>query len=203
MYALHRARLADPLLNERLLKMFAPLIRPRERQKLPGAFWFVAGFLASRVLYSRSIATLSLLCTTFGDPAASLVGQIVQQRAPSYAFRLPHGKTTAGFMACVVTCFIALFMALFTSSEMAVSSALAIALVAGLAAGLWLFDPSFCHALTSCGCNHLVILVTHAGIAEVFPWPAGVDDNFAIPVVTGFVLQSLQATSIWAAVPVN
>lgn len=156
---LETARLQSPSLNEKVVRMWGPLMRSCERDTYSGTPYYIAASLIAIAIFPRTIAALSIVFLAVGDPLASLFGILYGDRS----VRFSNGKsligTAAGMIACAIAA--ALFLSVLNHTQNM-----------GLS-----FD-------------HLVILSITGGIAgggaELLPME--VDDNFAIPVVSGFVL---------------
>ena len=73
--AIEIVRLRSPSVNDRFIRMAAPLLRPAEHGKISGTPPFLAGCLASAVLFPLPVAMAGILFLTFGDAAATTVGE--------------------------------------------------------------------------------------------------------------------------------
>lgn len=150
---LETARLKIPMLNDKAVKLWGPLMRSHEIDRVSGLPFYVAGSLLAVAVFPKPIAVLSILYLACGDPVASLMG--IQFGARS--LRLPGGKSLVG-----------------TLSGIAVCMAVTVVFLSGLGMTGW----------------ELVALVLTGGVAggAVELLPLDIDDNFSIPVVSGFVL---------------
>ena len=147
------ARLKSPVLNEKILKVWGPLMRSCEVNQLSGVPYYVGASILTIAIFPKPIAILSILYLACGDPVASLFGILYGKRS----IRIASGKSLIGTSAGVVTCMIATFV--FLKSMNISDGMLAILTLVGGLAG---------------------------GTAELLPLE--IDDNFSIPVVSGFVL---------------
>lgn len=77
--------------------LFGPLLRPHEREQLPGAFYFLLGTLLVLFLVPLEIARYAVLCLAYADPAAAWIGRTVPCR------KLHNGASVGGCLACFVT----------------------------------------------------------------------------------------------------
>lgn len=153
------ARLKIPALNEKVIKMWGPLMRTCEMNRYSGTPYYIAAAIIAVGIFPQPIAALSIAFLAVGDPLASLFGILYGDKS----VRFSNGKSLIGTAAGVIACaFVALvFLALMNHSGMmnlSQQQILILAAVGGLA----------------------------GGGAELLPME--VDDNFAIPVVSGFVL---------------
>lgn len=156
---LETARLRSPTLNEKIMRMWGPLMRASEKDSYSGTPYYIAASLIAIAIFPKTIAALSIVFLAVGDPIASLFGILYGDRS----IRFSNGKsligTAAGMIACMIAavCFLSL---LNQTQSMGLSR------------------------------DHMMILSIIGGVAgggaELLPME--VDDNFAIPVVSGFVL---------------
>lgn len=72
--AIEIVRLRSPSVNDWFVRMTAPLLRPAEHGKISGTPPFLAGCLAAAVLFPLPVAIAGILFLTFGDVAATTVG---------------------------------------------------------------------------------------------------------------------------------
>ncbi len=93
-------RFKDPELNQKLSKMFGPIMRKSEKISFSGLPFYALGSGLSIFLYEEEIAILSILFLVFADPIASVVGVRMGRD------RLLPNKTLQGTVAAFVTCLI-------------------------------------------------------------------------------------------------
>lgn len=153
------ARLRIPSLNEAVMRFWGPLMRSCEVNRYSGTPYYIASALIAVGIFPKPIAALAISFLAVGDPIASLFGVMYGDRS----IRFPNGKsligTAAGMFACGVVAFIFLhFMNQTQFVELKLEHLVILSIVGGFA----------------------------GGGAELLPME--VDDNFAIPVVSGFVL---------------
>jgi diacylglycerol kinase (CTP) len=147
------ARLRIPAVNDRIMRIWGPVMRSCEVNRLSGIVYYIAAALLAIAIFPRPVATLSILYLACGDPIASLFGILYGHKS----IRLGNGKSFVGTAAGVLTCTAVTFIFLKT---LPVSGAnLAILTLVGGVAG---------------------------GTAELVP--LDMDDNFTIPVFSGFAL---------------
>lgn len=157
--AVETARLRLPQLNEVIMKFWGPLMRSCEVNRLSGTPYYIASSLIAVGIFPKPIAALAIAFLAVGDPIASLFGILYGDRS----IRFSNGKSLIGTLAGMIACGIVayLFLQLMNQSQF--------------------LELRF---------EHLVILSIVGGIAgggaELLPME--VDDNFAIPVVSGFML---------------
>lgn len=157
--AVETARLRLPVFNELVMKFWGPLMRSCEVNRLSGTPYYIASSLIAVGIFPKAIAALSIAFLAVGDPVASYFGVLYGDRS----VRFSNGKsligTAAGMFACMIVAFIFLqFMNSTQFLELRHEHLLILSVIGGLA----------------------------GGGAELLPME--VDDNFAIPVVSGFVL---------------
>lgn len=78
-------------------KLFGPLLRPHEREQLPGAFYFLLGTLLVLFLVPLDTARYAVLCLSYADPVAAWIGRTIPCR------KLHDGASVGGCLACFVT----------------------------------------------------------------------------------------------------
>jgi diacylglycerol kinase (CTP) len=157
--AVETARLRIPAFNEIVMKVWGPLMRSCEVNRYSGTPYYIASALIAVGIFPKAIAALAIAFLAVGDPIASLFGILYGDRS----IRFSNGKsligTAAGMLACAIIAFIFLqFMNQTQFLELRLEHLLILSVIGGLA----------------------------GGGAELLPME--VDDNFAIPVVSGFVL---------------
>jgi dolichol kinase len=76
---------------------FGPLLRPSERESLPGAFYFLIGTIIAALLLPMQTARYAVECLSLADPRAAWVGQSVSSP------RIHKSASVAGCLACFVT----------------------------------------------------------------------------------------------------
>ncbi|MBC7385455.1 MAG: hypothetical protein H7301_04720 [Cryobacterium sp.] len=153
------ARLRIPAINEIFMRVWGPLMRSCEVNRFSGTPYYIASALIAVGIFPKPIAALSIAFLAVGDPIASLFGILYGDRS----IRFSNGKsligTAAGMLACGLVAF--LFLQVMNQSQ-----------------------------FLELRMDHLVLLSVvgafAGGGAELLPME--VDDNFAIPVVSGFVL---------------
>lgn len=153
------ARLRVPSINEGVMRLWGPLMRSCEVDRYSGTPYYIASALIAVGIFPKPIAALAIAFLAVGDPIASLFGILYGDRS----IRFSNGKsligTLAGMIACGVVAYI--FLHIMNDTQFMVLK----------------FD-------------HLLILSIIGGVAgggaELLPME--VDDNFAIPVISGFVL---------------
>ncbi len=116
-YGLHIARNFVEPVQEYYMKHFGPLLREHEKDlhTLPGAFWFLVGTLIVVYSFDMNIARTSLLCLSFGDPIAAMVG--IRFGGPKIFVRCngKGSKSVIGCTACFCTCFMVAYFGMYES----------------------------------------------------------------------------------------
>ena len=68
------ARLRSPALNEKIMRMWGPLMRANEKDTYSGTPYYIAASLIAIAIFPKTIAALSIVLLVVGDPIASLFG---------------------------------------------------------------------------------------------------------------------------------
>jgi dolichol kinase len=103
-YGMHRARLIWPSLNHRLIASLGPILRHHEHRELPGAAYVLLGCgIVTLCSSSRTIALLSIIYLSIGDPMASLVGQLAGNKRRRWSFG-KGDKSIVGSVAMAIVC---------------------------------------------------------------------------------------------------
>lgn len=157
--AVEMARLRIPSLNEKVIKLWGPLMRSCETNRFSGTPYYIAASIIAIGIFPKPIAVLAIAFLAVGDPLASLFGVLYGDKS----IRFSNGKSLIGTSAGVIACALVglVFLQIMNSSgwlNLSQNQVLAVAVMGGFA----------------------------GGGAELLPME--VDDNFAIPVVSGFVL---------------
>ncbi|HTL13433.1 MAG TPA: SEC59/DGK1/VTE5 family protein [Bdellovibrionota bacterium] len=150
---LESARIRIPAFNATCLKLWGPLLRKDEENRISGLPYYVGATLLSIALFPKPVAVLAVMFLAIGDPIASLVGILFGGKSRRFA----NGKSWVGTAAGVAACM-----------------AVALLYVNGLALP-W---PKLL-AITAIG-------GAVGGTVELLPLE--IDDNFSIPVISGFFL---------------
>lgn len=152
-------RLRVPSFNEGVMRFMGPLMRSCEVDRYSGTPYYISSALIAVGIFPKPIAALAIAFLAVGDPIASLYGILYGDRS----LRFSNGKsligTLAGMLACGGVAFVFLhFMNQTQFLELKVDHLAILSIIGGIA----------------------------GGGAELLPME--VDDNFAIPVISGFVL---------------
>lgn len=146
-------RLRHAGFNGLAIRLWRPLMRAGEENRLTGIPYFLASAILAVSLFPQPIVLLSLLFLACGDPIASFVGILYGKYGP----RFKNGKTLIGTLAAVGIC-TALSALVWSNHHLTPIQYGVLVLVGGLAGGL----------------------------AEALP--LDMDDNFTIPIFSGFTL---------------
>lgn len=157
--AVETVRLRVPSINEKVMRFWGPLMRSCEVDRYSGTPYYIASSLIAVGIFPKPIAALAIAFLAVGDPIASLFGILYGDRS----LRFSNGKSLIGTLAGMLACGLVSFLFLHFMNQ-----------------------TQFMELKV----DHLVILSVIGGIAgggaELLPME--IDDNFAIPVVSGFVL---------------
>ena len=146
-------RLKIPALNERILRLWGPLMRSCEVKRMSGTPYYLSSAILAVGIFPEPIAALSILFLAVGDPLASLAGIMYGDRS----IRFSNGKSLIGSLAGTTACFVVGFLFL-AMLGLPLHQVLVLSFVGAVA----------------------------GGGAELLPLE--VDDNFSIPIVSGFAL---------------
>lgn len=81
-------------------EVFGPLLRQSERNRLPGAFWFLLGTTVTAYCFEIEIGRYAVLALSYADPMAAYIGMTV--RSP----RIIASASLAGSLACFSTAYL-------------------------------------------------------------------------------------------------
>lgn len=128
-------RQTRPRLNTVLLKIFKPIIRQSEVNKIAGTTYLLSGLLTIMALFPKVAVDLSMLFLALADPIASYVGIRFGKH------KIFGHKSVQGFLAAFSVCF-ALSVTYFHYA-MKVDSVIVLSLCAGLIGALSELVPVF------------------------------------------------------------
>lgn len=150
---LESLRLRIPSVNDKILRLWGPIMRNCEVNRMSGVPHYLASAILAIGIFPKPVAILSILYLACGDPIASLFGVLYGK----HGIRMSSGKSLIGTTAGVLTCMLVTIIFL-KSLGLSNDVIWTLSLVGGLA----------------------------GGTAELLPLE--MDDNFTIPVVSGFAL---------------
>ncbi len=146
-------RLRSPTLNQKIVRLWGPLMRSSEVDRLSGVPYYLSAAILAIGIFPKPIAVLSIVFLAVGDPLASLSGILFGDLGPRFRSGKSLIGTAFGVLSCIISASVFLPAYGVVGWDLAV-----IALLGGIA----------------------------GGTAEILP--LDVDDNFSIPVVSGFAL---------------
>lgn len=94
------ARLRFPSINEKVMKMWGPLMRSCEVDRFSGTPYYLFSVMLAIAVFPKTVAVLSILYLAVGDPVASLCGILWGDRS----YRFKSGKSLIGTLGGVVAC---------------------------------------------------------------------------------------------------
>jgi dolichol kinase len=149
------ARLRIPAVNERVMRVWGPVMRSCEVNRMSGIPFYLLATVLAFAIFPKPVGVLSVLYLAIGDPIASLFGIMYGKNS----IRIAQGKSLVGTMAGIATCALVtlVFMKVYPV-PVPDSAWLSLSVVGGLAGGM----------------------------AELAPFD--MDDNFTIPMISGFVM---------------
>jgi dolichol kinase len=86
--------------NARLCRLFAPIMRERERLRITSATWYLVSMLPVFAVFPKAVAGLTLWFVGMGDTAAGIVGTLWGRR------RLTPHISVEGCLATFAVCFV-------------------------------------------------------------------------------------------------
>lgn len=95
------ARRTSPAVNDRLMRLFAPVAHPHERTRINSSTWYVTALLALALLAPLRAAELGVLVLAVADPAAGMIGRRFGRT------RLRDDRSLEGSLGFLVTGFLA------------------------------------------------------------------------------------------------
>lgn len=93
-------RLQNKNINQIITKLFKPIMRENELNRLAGTSYLLTGTILLALIFETHVVALSLLFLAFADPIASFVGIKYGKD------KLFNNKSLQGFMAAFVVCFL-------------------------------------------------------------------------------------------------
>ena len=93
-------RLKNPVLNEKVLKVFGPIFRHHEVNRLSTVPYFLAATFFAIAVFPKPVTILSLLYLAWGDPAASFFGVLFKGRS----IKITKNKSLHGAVAAFTVC---------------------------------------------------------------------------------------------------
>ena len=173
-------RFKNPELNKKIVKAFWFLIREKEVDSYNGVLWFLIGLIIVFSVLPKDISLMCVLLLSWADTAASTIGRQFGKYTPKISPRKSVAGSTASFLTGVFSCyliygyFIPAFSHLNTAEDI-----------------LWTPESS------KLGLHTYAILSGVIASVSEFIDLFEIDDNFTIPVLSGFFLYGLvKATQI-------
>ena len=90
-----------PGLNQRLVKVFRPLLKESEDKRVTGATYVGLAALMCFLAFDIDVAVAALFFLAIGDPAAAIVGGRMRGRVVGWRF---YGKSPVGTLAFLAVC---------------------------------------------------------------------------------------------------
>ena len=161
-------RLRYSAVNRVALRLFGKLMRREELKSFSGNSFYVLGMVTVVLFFPKTIVLLSVLFLAIGDPSAAVFGTLYGKHRLIGKKSLEGGLANFLFTAIASVLFGSLYLGMDGHSE----------------AGGWTWIPG--HQMWILG----LIGGTVSFIAELFPAP--IDDNFSIPVLSAILLSIVQ-----------
>lgn len=122
-------------LNDSLLRLFRPIMRQSEVNKIAGTTYLLSGLLFIIILFPKPVVEMSILFLALADPAASYIGIRYGKN------KIFGHKSIQGFLAAVAVC--SLIATCYIDFSMNRSFSFGFILFAGLVGGLSELIPVF------------------------------------------------------------
>jgi len=128
-------------MNRNLMRLFQPIMRKTEVDRLAGTTYLLTGVILIASLFDRGVVAISLLFLAFADPIASYIG-IKYGKDKIFGHKSVQGFMAA-FFVCAIVCYI------YLSSNGVHQHLLIASLLAGLVGALaeliplWKLDDNF------------------------------------------------------------
>jgi diacylglycerol kinase (CTP) len=149
------ARLRIPSFNEKVLRLWGPVMRCSEVNRMSGIPFYLLATLLAFAIFPKPVGLLSVLYLAIGDPIASIFGILYGKNS----VKIAEGKSLIGTAAGIISCtLVTLVFLKVYPVPMSDRAWLGVSVIGGLAGGL----------------------------AELAPFD--MDDNFTIPMISGFVM---------------
>ena len=97
-------RQKNPSVNKSLTRLFQPIMRKSELDRLAGTTYLLTGVILIALVFNRGVVSISLLFLAFADPIASYVG-IKYGKDKIFGHKSFQGFAAA-FFVCTVVCFL-------------------------------------------------------------------------------------------------
>jgi dolichol kinase len=97
-------RQKNPHMNKTLTRIFQPIMRNSELNRLAGTTYLLTGVILIAILFNRGPVAMSLLFLAFADPIASYVG-IKYGKDKIFGHKSVQGFMAA-FFVCTVVCYV-------------------------------------------------------------------------------------------------
>jgi len=94
-------------INQNLTRLFRPIMRSTELNKLAGTTYLLTGVILIALFFNKGVVGLSLLFLAFADPIASYIG-IKYGKDKIFGHKSVQGFIAA-FVVCAAACYIFLF----------------------------------------------------------------------------------------------
>lgn len=126
-WCLEALRRPFPRFNALLMRFFAPIAHPKEREEVNSATWYMTALTLLALTKSPVLCAIGVAVLGFGDPAASAIGRRFGR------VKLMHGRTLEGSLAFVA---VATIMAVASGALAASAVPLGALVVAGACAAV-------------------------------------------------------------------
>jgi len=146
--------------NRIVIKLWGPFLRQHEVSQLSGTFWYILGMFLSVAFFPKLIAVLSIMFLSAGDPIASTFG-ILSKSITSTRVPWNLSKNLIGTFIASIICGEIAFYIFRNYTSINGNIAIPVAFLCGFIGGI--------SEITS-------------------PYPFSVDDNFVIPILSGFLM---------------
>lgn len=97
-------RQKNPNVNKSLTRLFQPIMRSSELNRLAGTTYLLTGVILIAFIFNRGVVSISLLFLAFADPIASYIG-IKYGKDKIFGHKSVQGFAAA-FFVCTIVCYV-------------------------------------------------------------------------------------------------
>lgn len=94
----------NPNVNKSLTRLFQPIMRSSELNRLAGTTYLLTGVILIAFIFNRGVVSISLLFLAFADPIASYIG-IKYGKDKIFGHKSVQGFAAA-FFVCTIVCYV-------------------------------------------------------------------------------------------------
>jgi diacylglycerol kinase (CTP) len=125
-------RTTDDRINKRIIQLMKPVMRRRELTEVSGVPYYLFGCLVVSLLFSQTIAILSILYLAIGDSFASFCGR----KWGNLSFKFKNGKSLIGLGGAILSSSIVGYFYLATYCHFTPKNTILISCLGGIIGGV-------------------------------------------------------------------